>query len=377
MIPSQRHLFAIPRDVAYLNTAYMGPLMNSVVAACDNGVRMKATPWTLTIPDFYDPVDTARALFARIVNAEAEGIAIVPSASYGIETAVRNLTLGENRHVLTLADQFPSQVYPWRRMVRRDGGKVLQVNVPKGEAATGAVLAAVSDATAIVSLGNVLWTNGALVDLIKVRQACDRVGAALVLDLTQSVGALPIDFAKVRPDFAVAAAYKWLLCPYTTGFLYVAPQHRNGEPLEEGWITRKDSEKFSALVEYTDEYQPGAIRYDMGQRANFALMPGVVSALTQITEWGVDNIYTTLSTHNAALCRRLAGLGLTPTPDAARGGHFIGAGLPDGAPKDLIAQLAAKDIFLSERGGSLRITPHLWNNDEDCDRLIETLGELL
>ena len=112
MIPSQRHLFAIPRDVAYLNTAYMGPLMNSVVSACDDGVRMKATPWTLTIPDFYDAADEARALFAGIVNADAEGIAMVPAASYGIETAVRNLTLGAGRHVLTLADQFPSQVYP-------------------------------------------------------------------------------------------------------------------------------------------------------------------------------------------------------------------------------------------------------------------------
>lgn len=377
MIPSQRHLFAIPRDVAYLNCAYMGPLMNSVVAACDVGVRMKATPWTLTIPDFYDAVDEARALFAGLVNADAEGIAMSPAASYGIETAVRNLTLGAGRHVLTLADQFPSQVYPWRRMARRDGGEVLQIPVPKGQAATGAVLDAITDATAIVSLGNVLWTNGALIDLIAVREACDRVGAALVLDLTQSAGVLPIDFARVRPDFAVAAGYKWLLCPYTTGFLYVAPQHRDGEPLEEGWITRKDSENFSSLVEYTNDYQPGAIRFDMGQRANFALMPGVIAALKQITEWGVENIYATLSARNAALCERLTALGLTPTPDHARGGHFIGAGLPDGAPADLLAQLAARKIYLSERGGSLRITPHLWNDDEDCDRLVEALRQSL
>lgn len=377
MIPSQRHLFDIPRDVAYLNCAYMGPLMHSVVAACDKGVRMKATPWALTIPDFYDAVDEARALFAGIVNADAEGIAMVPAASYGIETAVRNLKLGAGRHVLTLADQFPSQVYPWRRMARRDGGEVLQVPVPKGQTATSAVLDAITDATAVVSLGNVLWTNGALIDLIKVREACDRTGAALVLDLTQSAGALPIDFAKVRPDFAVAAAYKWLLCPYTTGFLYVAPQHRGGEPLEEGWITRKDSEQFSALVDYTDDYQPGAIRFDMGQRANFALMPGVIAALKQIAAWGVDNIFATLSARNSALCERLSALGLAPTPDEARGGHFIGAGLPDGAPKDLLAQLAARKIYLSERGGSLRITPHLWNDDEDIDRLVEALGEVL
>lgn len=377
MIPNQRSLFAMPRDVAYLNTAYMSPLMNSVVSACDVGVRMKATPWTLTIPDFYDSVDEARALFAGIVNADALGVAMVPSASYGIETAVKNLTLGTGRTVITLADQFPSMVYPWRRMARVEGGEVVQVPIPAGEAATDHVLAAIDDRTAIVSLGNVLWTNGALVDLIAVRQRCDDVGAALVLDLTQSAGALEIDFAKVRPDFAVAAGYKWLMCPYATGFLYVAPQHRGGEPMEEGWIIRKDSENFAGLIEYTDDYQPGAIRFDMGERANFALMPGVVAALKQITAWGVPNIQATLGARNAALCERLSALGLTPTPDHARGPHFIGAGLPEGAPADLLAQLAARKIYLSERGGSLRITPHLWTDDEDCDRLIEALAEIL
>jgi selenocysteine lyase/cysteine desulfurase len=106
-------------------------------------------------------------------------------------------------------------------------------------------------------------------------------------------------------------------------------------------------------------------------------MPGVIAALKQITEWGVENLYNTLSARNSDLCKRLSALGLTPTPDDARGGHFIGAGLPDGAPADLLAQLSERQIYLSERGGSLRITPHLWNDDEDYDRLIVALGDIL
>ena len=91
MILSQRELFNIPEDIAYLNTAYMSPLLNSVVSACDEGVRMKAHPWELMISDFYDNVDDARRLFAELVNGDKEGVAIVPSASYGIETAVKNI----------------------------------------------------------------------------------------------------------------------------------------------------------------------------------------------------------------------------------------------------------------------------------------------
>ena len=118
MILSQRELFNIPEDVAYLNTAYMSPLLNSVVSACDEGVRMKARPWELMISDFYDTVDDARRLFADIVNVDKEGVAIVPSASYGIETAVKNLNVGLNRTVVLLENQFPSNVYPWHRLVK-------------------------------------------------------------------------------------------------------------------------------------------------------------------------------------------------------------------------------------------------------------------
>lgn len=377
MIPCQRHLFDIPRDVAYLNCAYMSPLMKPVVAAIDRGVRMKSTPWTLTIPDFYDSVDEARALFAGLVNADAEGVAMVPSASYGIETAVKNLSCGPGRRIVVLADQFPSHVYPWRRMVRDGGGEIVTVAPPAGEAATAAVLEAIDERCAVAALPNVLWTNGAKVDLEAVRARCDETGAALVLDLTQSAGAMRIDFARVRPDFAVVAGYKWLLCPYATGFLYAAPHRRDGEPLEEGWIIRKDSENFAGLVAYTDEYQPGAIRYDMGERANFALMPGVVEALRHLTDWGVAGIEATLAARNADLAARLAALGLAPTPEHARGPHFIGAALPAGAPADLVRRLAAEGVHLSERGGSLRITPHLWNDDEDEDRLLAALARLL
>ncbi len=377
MIPCQRHLFDIPRDVAYLNCAYMSPLSHDVVAAIDRGARMKARPWTLTIPDFYDAVDRARGLFARVVHGETEGVAIVPSASYGIETAARNLPVGPGRTVVLLADQFPSHVYPWRRKVRDEGGEVVTVAPPAGVPATEAVLAAIDDRCAVAALPNVLWTNGQIIDLAAVRRRCDEVGAALVLDLTQSAGAMVTDFTAIRPDFAAAASYKWLMGPYATGFLYAAPHRRDGEPLEEGWIIREGSRNFAGLVAYTDAYEPGATRYDMGERANFALMPGVVAALEMLLDWGVAEIEATLAARNSALSTRLAALGFAPTPDAARGPHFLGAALPEGAPSDLLARLAARNVFLSERAGSLRVTPHLWNDDEDFDRLIEALGAAL
>ncbi|MEX2519854.1 MAG: aminotransferase class V-fold PLP-dependent enzyme [Paracoccaceae bacterium] len=377
LIPCQRHRFDIPREIAYLNTAYMSPLSHDVIAALARGARMKARPWTLSIPDFYDAPDRARALFAGLVGADAAGVALVPSASYGVETAARNLTVGPGERVVMLADQFPSHVYPWRRAVRATGGEVLAVSPPPGEAATEALLAAIDERCAVAALPNVLWTTGAVIDLAAIRNRCDEVGAALVLDLTQSAGAMATDFAAIRPDFAVVAAYKWLLGPYATGLLYVAPHRRGGEPLEEGWIARKGSRNFSALVEYTDEYEPGALRFDMGERANFALMPGLVAALEMLTEWGPAATEATLKAQTAGIGARIAALGLEPMPESARGPHFLTAALPADAPEDLLARLAAAGVHLSIRGGALRITPHLWNDEADADKLIEALGAAL
>ena len=86
MLSSQRHLFNIPHDVVYLNTAYMSPLLNSVVEAIDRGVRSKAHPWKITISNFYEDIERARILFSGLTNSNPENIAIIPSASYGIQT---------------------------------------------------------------------------------------------------------------------------------------------------------------------------------------------------------------------------------------------------------------------------------------------------
>ena len=377
MISSQKHLFDIPDEVAYLNTAYMSPLMHSVVAAIDEGVRLKARPWRLTVDHFFNDVKTAKRLFGKLVNAPQDRIAVTPSASYGLSTAANNLSLTEGQRIIALKYQFPSHTYPWKRKARETGGVFVEINVPYGEAATPALLEAIDERAAIVAVPNLLWTTGAYVDLIAMRQRCDEVGAALVLDLTQSAGALVTDFKKIRPDFAAVANYKWMLCPYSTGFLYVDPAYFDGQPLEEGWVTRQGGRNFANLTENPEAFEAGAIRYDMGERSNFALLPGVNEALRQLLNWGVASIETTLAARNADLCQRLETIGLKTIVAENRGAHFIGAQLPAGTRDDLLTELAKEKVYLSERGGSLRITPHLWNDDQDFYRLIDTLRRLI
>mgnify|MGYP000160505162 FL=1 len=377
MIPCQRHLFDIPEDVAYLNTAYMSPLLTSVVSAIDSGSRLKANPWKLKISNFFDDIEEARDLFSTLMHTVASNIAIIPSASYGVQTAANNLHIPEESKILVLSDQFPSNVYPWRRIAERKGAEIKTVNVPDGEAATDHIINALDERVSVCATANVLWTNGSLIDLEKVKAKCLDCNAELVVDLTQSAGAFDIDLSKIDPAFGIVANYKWMLGPYSTGFLYVSPKYHGGQPLEEGWITRKNSKDFAKLVDYQDQYEPGAIRYDMGQRSNFSLVPGVLEALRQIRKWGIANIQNTLYHSNLVLCKNLSDLGLQIPRAENRGPHFIGAKLPSEAPTNILETLAEKKIFISERGGNLRITPHLWNNTNDFERFTETLRKIL
>jgi selenocysteine lyase/cysteine desulfurase len=240
-----------------------------------------------------------------------------------------------------------------------------------------ALLNAITPETGLVACPQVRWTDGARIDLVAVGARCRKVGAALVLDLTQSCGAMVFDVAEVKPDFVVTAAYKWLLGPYATGFLYAAPHRRGGTPLEQNWITREGAPDFSRLIDYTDAYAPGAERYDMGARSNFALLPALQASVQQILDWGVANIEATLGHQNRSLAEALEERGLTTGPESWRGPHYLGALLPQTAPDDLTARLRSENIYVSKRGSRLRITPHLFTTQSDIARFLGALDRHL
>lgn len=376
-IPCQRDLFDMPEDVAWLNCAYMSPLMKPAVEAGEAGIRGKAQPWTIKPGDFFPGPEEARALFARIVNAEPDEIAIVPSASYGLAVAARNLTAPMGARILLLDEQFPSNVYVWRELARRTGAVIDTVQRPADDDWTAAVLDAIGDDVALAALPNSHWTDGGLVDLERVAAALREAGAALALDITQSGGALPIDVKRVRPNFLVCASYKWLLGPYSLGFLYVDPKHHGGIPLEHNWIARAGSEDFTGLVNYRDDFQPGARRFDVGELSNFALMPQAIAAMRQILDWGVENIQATLSARNEEIAAQARGMGLDSVAQGLRAGHFLGLRFEGGVPEGLGARLADENIHVSVRGASMRVTPHLYNNDRDIERFLDALKRAL
>jgi len=398
----QRARFQLPEDFHYLNCAYMGPLPKAAERAGIEGLRAKRFPQAIAPAEFFRPADELREKFARLVGAERpEDVATVPSVSYAVSAIARNTELGPGRNVVVLHEQFPGNVYPWRRLAADVGGE-LRVVAPRdsetggsaagdagahrsgagrhgrGEGWTERILDRIDAGTAVVAMGTVHWTDGVRFDLSAVRERTREVGAALVLDGTQSVGAVPLDLTALQPDALVVAGYKWLLGPYSLSLAWFGERYLDGVPLEETWIGRRGSENFAALVEYVDDYQPGAVRFDVGQRSNFALVPALSASLDLVLDWRPKRVSAYCARLVAGVLPRLRALGLGVEDDRWRSPHLFGLSLPPSADAERVkACLARHRVGVSFRGANIRVSPNVYNTEADMEALVAAMEEAL
>lgn len=374
LIGSHRHLFDIPSGIAYFNTAYNAPLLRSSREALERAAGAKCRPWERSADEFFEDAEAVRTLSAELFGASADDYAIIPAASYGISAAARILEshLGKGDRIVLLAQEFPSNVLPWRRVAQLQGAEIVTVRPSAPDDLTSGILATLGKGVKVVTLPACQWTDGALIDLAAIGEACRSIGAALVLDLTQSLGAMPFDLDAVQPDFMVAAGYKWLLGPYGFGIMYVAPRWQGERPLEETWLARTNARDFARLVDYCDDYRPGARRFDVGETCVTTVLPGALSALRQLQEWGIGAIQAQLAAINREILSAAEAAGHAAPARGARCGHILGLAC-HGDIDGTIERLVAGQVFVSRRGDALRIAPHLHNVPDDVDRLIEAL----
>jgi selenocysteine lyase/cysteine desulfurase len=299
--------------------------------------------------------------------------------SYGIATVAKNIPLRAGQNVVTAHAQFPSNVYGWRRKCTESGATLRAVAPPdaaegRGREWNARLLEAIDGDTALVALGNVHWADGTRFDLEAIGRRAREVGALLVVDGTQSVGAMPFDVARVRPDALVCAAYKWLLGPYTLGFAYYGEAFDDAAPLEETWLARRGSEDFARLVDYADDYQRDASRFDMAERAAFMLMPMAIAALEQVLGWGPDDIQRYCAELTRELIAEARSLGYKVAEEAERGSHLFGVRAPAGSDLGrLQAALRDRRVAVSLRGDAVRVAPHVYNTQNDIAALADAL----
>ena len=376
MIDDQRHLFDIPDGITFLNCASRSPLTTAAIAAGVAAVKRRLRPWERDAEEAAQTAERVRGLFAGMIGATADDVAIVPAASYGVATAALNLPVAAGQTIVVPEEPFPSNFFTWRDLARDTGARIETVPEPADGDWTAAVIARIGADTAIAAMSACRWTNGAAVDAEAVGARCRETGTALVLDATQSVGAMALDVGRIRPDFLIASGYKWLFCPYTLAFLYAAPERQDGRALEGHMYNRLDAIAVDGPTRYPEEGAPGARRYDMGQVFNAIHLPMAAMSMDQIAAWTPAAIGETLRPLTDRIAEAGAERGFTTPPADHRVGHYIGLRRPGGFPASLGPALAAERVYISIRSGTLRVSPHLFNTADDVDRLFEALDRL-
>ncbi len=379
MLTCKHSKFTLPPRITYLNCAYLSPLLKSVEKAGIRGVRLKRNPANITPQDFFAESDALRAAYAKLINAEAQRIVTLPSVSYGMANVAFNLHISRSQHVIVAAEQFPTNYYVWQRICADSGAEVKIVSPPeagegRGKAWNEKILESISSQTKAVAIAHTHWADGTKFDLEAIRKRTRDVGALLIVDGTQSVGALPFDIQKIQPDALICAGYKWLLGPYAIGLAYYSEYFDNGRPVEENWINRLNSEDFTSLVMYQTKYQPGSLRYEVGEHSNFILVPMMLKAIEQINRWGPHHIqeYCASITENAI--GQLREKGFWIEDQNYRGSHLIGIWVPAGTDAEKIKQsLLRNKIYVSFRGSAIRIAPNVYNDERDLMKLVKAL----
>lgn len=375
MIPNQKHLFSIADDTTYLNAAYMGPLLKEAEAAGIDGLSRKNNPSNIKPNDFFEDPKIVKTLFSKLIDAKPENIAILPSASYGLSIAVNNIDPLIGSHILMVEDEFPSIYYTVHAWCKAKEKQIKIISKPTASKQTAAdwneqLLASINKDTIALVMSPIHWMDGTLFSIEAISKRCKETNTLFIVDGTQYIGAYAFSLNEVPVDALICAAYKWLLGPYTSGLAYFSEAFLMGMPLEQSWMTRINANDFSSITQYSEQYMPDAGRFDMGQFSNFINIPILKVSLAQLLAWTPAAIQNYTKSISASFITQVQEMGLGVEEEAYRAAHLFSIkGLEKTQAISLSQKLQAAKVYVSVRGNSLRISPHVYNDENDFEKL--------
>jgi selenocysteine lyase/cysteine desulfurase len=363
---SVRREFPALAHWTYLNTATFGQLPRR---ATDAVAEHFAHRDELACGDFlawYDDADRIRGKIGRLINCAPEDIAFVPNASTALGLLLAGLDWHPGDHVLTLEHEFPNNFYA-PSLLNRFG-------VETTACPWGRFYEAVNAKTRLVILSSVNYNTGFAPPLAELAEFLHRRGVLLFIDGTQSVGALRFDTGRVQPDMLAVHGYKWLLSPNGAGFFYIAPQLRERlEPNVIGWRSHRDWRNVDNLHHGVPELPAGAEKYEGGS-VSFALLYAMEASLDLMLEIGPDVIERRVLDLAVKTREILRSLGATVADCAS---PIVAARFEQHDVSDLARALKEQRVLVAARRGHLRVSPHLYNNEQDLEIFAGALETLL
>eukprot|EP01039_Chlorochromonas_danica_P003813 gene3813-4163_t len=414
--------------IIYLDNASRTPLPRSVEAIGIHSLHCKGMPWLEKLPGDDDDVEAVRQLFADLIHANSkDNITYAPSTAFALTLAAHNIVktgkLRQGQKVLLLEMEMSSAVYPWQYACKEVGASIKIVPTPDWQRKDASwkenILQALWEeeegVVAVLALPQVHWCDGSLIDLQAISLDLERIEITkrplLIVDATQSVGAMSCDITTFSPAFLACSVHKWLLGPYGLSLIYVNPSLVDlWEPLDQHDHGRVDSEKWDVAIPfrffstldsgsnndhqgrkqalYPEAFRAGARRLDAGGRPSFLAFPMLRRSLTLLLQWGICNIERLLNERSSLIAEYLSSylfssrlLVLQPTQ---RGGHILGIRLLGKEGEEMektICQLSSdlKEVGVHQavRGGVLRLAPYLFSSFRQLHNFLALFSQLL
>lgn len=363
----------------YLNLASQAPLPKVTLKAIQATMDAKKFPYQTPDSSFFEVPNRCRANIAKLIGAQPEEIALTTGASSGAMAVAYALNWKPGDEVLTARGEFPLQYTTWKPMEERESISVRMIPQAGKFITADDVIAALTPRTRLVSISHVRFDDGTLLDVPRVAEACHKQGALLLLDVSQSAGAVPMDIRKLGADFAVSAGYKWLLGAFGTGFFWIKRELlASVRPGPFYWMAVAGSDNFSKLDFSNPKVEESARRWDAPEWAshfNFNL-----ESLDASLEFVLRATPEAVLAHNHQLIDSMLArlpadrcVAASPLESKLRGpyGCFV-ARTPE-KTAELYKKLREERIFVSLRESKIRVSPYLFNTIQDIDRLIAAI----
>jgi selenocysteine lyase/cysteine desulfurase len=340
-------------------------------------VEWKKFPQRIPDAAFFDVPNRVRAAIAKLIGGKPEEIALTTGASTGMSAVAYGLDWKSGDEVLTASSEFPLQYATWKPMEERDGIKVTAVKPSGAFHSADDFIAALTPRTRLVSVSHVRFDNAAMIDAAKLAAACHAQGTLLLLDVSQSCGAVPMDVTQMDADFLVCAGYKWLLGPFGTGFFWAKHEHiAKMRPGPFYWMAAEGVNHFADLATAPPRPANAAKRWDAAETANYYNLAALEGGLELVLRAGAE----TVAEHNHRLIEQLFErlpkdrcVVASPLQRARRGPYGCFQARTAEKTRELYEKLSAENVITSLRENKIRVSPYLYNTEQDLDRLVRVI----
>jgi len=361
----------------YLNLAGQSPVPKIAIRALQAAIEWKKFPHRIPDSAYFDVPNKIRASIARLIGAKPEEIALTAGASAGMLAVSYGLTWKSQDEVLTASGEFPLQYATWKPMEEREGIK-LRVISPRDHFLTADdFIAALTPRTRLVSVSLVRFDDAVLLDAARLSAACQAQGTLLLLDVSQCCGAVPMDVNQLGADFMISAGYKWLLGPFGTGFFWAKSEHISKmRPGPFYWMAAEGAENFAALAFADPKPVQAARRWDSAETANYYNLAAMDAGIDLVLRIGAE----TVAAHNHKLIDFLFSrlpldrfVVASPLDSKQRGPYGCFQARSPEKTKEFYDKLKNENVITSLREGKIRVSPYMYNNERDIDRLISVI----